>query len=134
MGCHNTQVQGQKVDEVYISVSFGEARFTAGQAYVGLRRMKSLSGLHLEKFHDKKIEFNKTALKEMERLNSSRLLTWNRPSLSHEPDESISVVHLNSRSYRAHKDLKADKTIEAAEIIALTDNYSYRILLEEYPP
>ena len=69
----------------------------------------------------------------MERLNSNRLLTWNRPSLSHEPDESISVVHLNIRSYRAHKeDLEADKTIQAAEILALTETYSYRISLEEY--
>ena len=69
----------------------------------------------------------------MERLNSSRLLTWNRPGLSHEPDESISIVHLNIRSFRAHKeDLEADKTIQAAEILALTETYSYRISLEEY--
>ena len=120
------KVQGQTVGEV--SVSFGEARFTTGQAYVGLSRVKSLPGLHLENFDEKKIKVNRTALKEMERLNSSRLLIWNRPSLSHETDESISVVHLNIRSYRAHKeDLKADKTIQAAEIIGLTETYSYRI-------
>lgn len=64
------KVQGQTVEQV--SLSFEGARFTAGQAYVGLSRVKSLSGLHLTTFDDMKIKVNRTALLEMERLRSSR--------------------------------------------------------------
>ena len=67
------KVQGQSLDDV--TVSFQDARFTAGQAYVALSRAKSMAGLHLSSFFPEKIKVNKLALLEMERLKSSKILS-----------------------------------------------------------
>lgn len=127
------KVQGQTVEQV--SLSFEGARFTAGQAYVGLSRVKSLSGLHLTTFDDKKIKVNRTALLEMERLRSSRHFPWH-PSIQIDDlqlPNKITVVHLNIRSYNAHKDdIKADKTMQAAHVIGLTETYSCNVSLDQY--
>lgn len=127
------KVQGQTVEQV--SLSFEGARFTAGQAYVGLSRVKSLSGLHLTTFDDKKIKVNRTALLEMERLRSSRHFPWH-PSIQIDDlqlPNKITVVHLNTRSYNAHKDdIKADKKMQAAHVIGLTEIYSCNFSLDQY--
>ena len=66
-------------------MSFSGARFTAGQAYVALSRAKSLQGLHLENFDRTKINVNKTALLEMQRMEDHCQLTW----------KSVNEVHVH---------------------------------------
>ena len=128
------KVQGQTLDKVV--ASFDGGRFTAGQAYVALSRVKSLSGLHLRSFDPEKIKVNKTALIEMERMRQQSLFQW-KPNIAtlQEQDYTL-LLHLNIRSFQAHeKDFLKDQTLQCADLISMTeaylqlDHYNFR---EEY--
>ena len=127
------KVQGQSLDDV--KVSFQVARFTAGQAYVALSRAKSMSGLHLSSFFPEKIKVNKLALLEMERLKSSRTLSWKTLITEHRSACNVIFLHLNIRSFRAHElDLGADEAVLSADLVALTETHvkAAYISCEEY--
>jgi len=67
--CTIHKVQGMTLDRVVISMN---SRFTHGQAYVALSRVKSLQGLHLLDFDRKKIICNKEVSREMNRLRQRK--------------------------------------------------------------
>ena len=126
-----TKVQGQSLDDV--KVSFQDARFTAGQSYVALSRAKSMSGLHLSSFFPEKIKVNKLALLEMERLNSSRILSWKSLISEHRSASNVIFLHLNIRSFRAHKlDLCADEAVLSADLVALTETHVKAVDVEQH--
>ena len=110
------KVQGLTLDEIVVDMKGG--RFSPGQAYVALSRVKTLAGLHILHFNAKAIKKSTDVENEMLRLNSKTL-----PPLPDVPLQSshVNIALLNVRSIYAK--LPADTNLSTADILCFCETW-----------
>ncbi|XP_078691416.1 uncharacterized protein LOC144921886 isoform X1 [Branchiostoma floridae x Branchiostoma belcheri] len=153
-GCTIHKVQGKTLDKVVMGMQ-GRGRFMPGQAYVGLSRVKTLSSLYLLGFDPNAIRVNPAVKDEMTRLRQNpesrqQMTNLNRdcsaaensylplaqPSATTAHCTSLNIKFLNIRSYTQHlPDLKADSTLQPAEVFCYVETFLYpNQEVELFPP
>ena len=116
------KVQGLTLDEIVVDMKGG--RFSPGQAYVALSRVKTLAGLHILNFNPKAIKASDDVKQEMQRLNENLLSpipVHTCPPLS---DTHVSIALLNVRSIVPKvPDISQDKSMKSAAILCFTETW-----------
>ena len=116
------KVQGLTLDEIVVDMKGG--RFSPGQAYVALSRVKTLTGLHILNFNSKAIKASDGVKQEMQRLNENLLSpipVHTCPPLS---DTQVSIALLNVRSIVPKApDICQDTSLKSAAIVCFTETW-----------
>ena len=113
------KVQGLTTDKIVVSFA---GRFSGGQAYVALSRVKTLAGLNILDFDAKKIQVNSEVNEEMNRLRK-------HCSIACELDESdiqseLIISHVNIRGIKKHmKDLKVETIVKKSDVLCLCETF-----------
>ena len=113
------KVQDLTLDEIVVDMKGG--RFSPGQAYVALSRVKTLAGLHILHFNAKAIKKSIDVENEMLRLNFKTL-----PPLPDVPLQSshVNIALLNVRSiYAKLPDIRADTNLSTADILCFSETW-----------
>ena len=113
------KVQGLTLDEIVVDMEGN--RFSPGQAYVALSRVKTLAGLHILHFNPKAIKKSIDVENEMVRLCSKTL-----PPLPDVPLQSsyVNIALLNVRSICAKlPDIRADISLRTADILCFCETW-----------
>ena len=114
------KVQGLTTESIVVSF---EGRFFAGQAYVALSRVKTLKGLYILNFDEKKIFVDKAVTEEMERLRKDHALT-REVSEDLSLEGCIKISHLNIRGIKSHKhDLRLDSCVQESDVLCLCETF-----------
>ena len=114
------KVQGLTTESIVVSF---EGRFFAGQAYVALSRVKTLKGLYILNFDEKKIFVDKAVSEEMERLRKNHALP-NEVSEDLSIEGCIKISHLNIRGIKSHKhDLRLDSCVQESDVLCLSETF-----------
>ena len=115
-GCTIHKMQGMTVKNIVVDMS---GRFSPGQAYVALSRVKTLSGLFITNFDAKKITFNPTV---SEALSSMNQLKVNLNPYADSP--GLLIGHLNVRGFSPHQpDINAHATIQRLDCFCMTETH-----------
>ena len=113
------KVQGLTTDKIVVSFA---GKFSGGQAYVALSRVKTLDGLHILDFDAKKIQVNKEVNDEMNRLRK-------HCSIAFEIEETViqselMVSHVNIRGIKKHiKDLKVENVVQKSDVVCFCETF-----------
>ena len=113
------KVQGLTLDEIVVDMQ--GSRFSPGQAYVALSRVKALTGLRILHFNAKAIKKSIDVENEMHRLNSKTF-----PALLDLPlqPSHVNIVLLNVRSiYAKLPDITADTKLRTADILCFCETW-----------
>ena len=115
------KVQGLTLDAIVANMK--GTRFNAGQIYVALSRVKSLSGLHIVNFNAKAIKKSDLVENEMTRLRDRLLQTI--PPLQCLPcTRHFTIALLNVRSILAKlPDIKADTELGSADVLCFCETW-----------
>ncbi|VDI78602.1 ATP-dependent DNA helicase PIF1 [Mytilus galloprovincialis] len=118
--CTIHKVQGITVNQIVVSF---QNTFFDGQAYVALSRARTLTGLYLEHFEEKKIKANKSVLKEMDRLRGKCVTDRFFTFFKEDPTEFLISV-INARSFLLHeKDILLDPCHSNSDVIVITETW-----------
>jgi hypothetical protein len=113
------KVQGATVDR--IAVSF-EKTLRAGQAYVALSRSKTLDGIYIRGFDEKRIKVDPNVTSEMKRLTTD--VAFNKPFEILKLTNCVSIAFLNARSARLHfPDIMSHPILQHADILCFTESH-----------
>ena len=113
------KVQGLTLDEIVVDMQ--GSRFSPGQAYVALSRVKTLAGLHILHFNAKAIKKSIDVENEMVRLNSKTLPPLPDVPL---PLSHVNIALLNVRSILAKlPDIRADTKLNSADILCFCETW-----------
>ena len=115
------KVQGLTLDAIVVNMK--GTRFNAGQIYVALSRVKSLSSLHIVNFNAKAIRKSDLVDDEMTRLRDRLLQTI--PPLQCLPCAShVTIALLNVRSIVAKlPDIQADTELMSANVLCFCETW-----------
>ena len=114
------KVQGLTTESIVVSF---EGRFFAGQAYVALSRVKTLKGLYILNFDEKKIFVDKAVREEMERLRKDHAIP-REVSEDLSLEGCIKISHLNVRGIKSHKnDLRLDSCVQESDVLCLCETF-----------
>ena len=115
------KVQGLTLDAIVVNMK--GTRFSAGQIYVAVSRVKKLSGLHIVNFNAKAIRKSDLVDDEMTRLRDKLLQTV--PPLQCPPCTShVTIALLNVRSIVAKLvDIKADAELMSANVLCFCETW-----------
>ena len=115
------KVQGLTLDTIVVNMK--GTRFNAGQIYVALSRVKSMSGLHIVNFNAKAIRKSDLVDDEMIRLRGKLLQTI--PPLQSLPCSShVTIALLNVRSIVAKlPDIEADSRLKSASVLCFCETW-----------
>ena len=115
------KVQGLTLDAIVVNMQ--GTRFNAGQIYVALSRVKSLSGLYIVNFNAKAIRKSHLVDDEMTRLRDRLLQTI--PPLQCLPCAShVTIAFLNVRSIVAKlPDIQADTDLMSADVLCFCETW-----------
>ena len=119
MGYPIHKVQGLILDEIVVDMQ--GSRFSPGQAYVALSRVKTLAGLHILHFNVKAVKKSTDVENEMLRLNSKTLPPLPDVPL---PLSHVNIALLNVRSLLAKlPDIRADTNLCNADILCFYETW-----------
>ena len=115
------KAQGLTVDKVVLDM---DGRFSAGQAYVGISRVRSLEGLFITNFDKRKIRHQPAFLTEMERLRGHTPQSCD-PRVQIRSFDGMSIIAcLNVRGLRSKLlDLLHDDIVQKAQVLVLTETH-----------
>ena len=115
------KVQGLTLDAIVVNMK--GTRFNAGQIYVALSRVKSLSGLHIVNFNPKAIRKSDLVDDEMTRLRD-RLLQTIPPFQCLPCTSHVTIALLNVRSIVAKlPDIEADNQLRSASVLCFCETW-----------
>ncbi|XP_069109785.1 ATP-dependent DNA helicase PIF1-like [Argopecten irradians] len=118
--CTIHKVQGITLNNIVVSF---DNRFNHGQAYVALSRSRTLNGLYILNFDDKKITANSSVIKEMERMRKECVVKLDCPELV-KGENDLTVALLNVRSLIKHDDDVACSLVTSkTDILILTETW-----------
>ena len=113
------KVQGLTTDKIVVSFA---GRFSGGQAYVALSRVKTLAGLHILDFDAKKIQVNDEVSEEMNRLRKHCSIACEFEETSTE--SLLTVSHVNIRGIKKHtKDIKAENVVKESDVLCFCETF-----------
>ena len=116
--CTIHKVQGMSLDKAVVSL---KNMFEYGQAYVGLSRVTSLSGLVVQDFHEDRIYCNPEIKESLENMHS-----FIQPPIATDvnSDHKISIILHNVQGLKQHyRDLKCNTDFSNADLICLTETW-----------
>lgn len=117
------KAQGRTVEQLVVSTA---GSFRAGQMYIALSRVKSLSGLYiLGDFNSKKVRADTRSKQEIQRLMESSKFTIDVPATVTVPASlyfKLSLININSLKPH-HRCLSADSNVTNSNIIVLTETW-----------
>ena len=114
------KVQSLTLDEIVVDMKGG--RFSPGQAYVAVSRVKTLTGLQILNFNSKAIKKSIDVENEMVRLNANLLQSV--PEASCDPFSCVTIALLNVRSILAKlPDIRADNSLKSASILCFCETW-----------
>ena len=115
--CTIHKVQGMSLDKAVVSL---KNIFEYGQAYVGLSRVTSLSGLVVQDFHENRIYCNPEIKESLENMHS-----FIQPPIATDvSDHNISIILHNVQGLKQHyNDLKCNTEFSNADLICLTETW-----------
>jgi hypothetical protein len=115
------KVQGVTLDEIVVDMS---GRFSSGQAYVALSRVKRLAGLHILNFNAGAIKTSDAVHEEMTRLNTKTLKFSTELHCAQYFDSHFTIVLLNIRSLKAKMtDILSDTCLNNAKALCLCESW-----------
>ena len=115
--CTIHKVQGMSLDKAVVSL---KNMFEYGQAYVGLSRVTSLSGLVVQDFHEDRIYCNPEIKASLENMHSF----IQAPIASDVSHHTISIILHNIQGLKQHyRDLKCNTDFSNADVICLTETW-----------
>ena len=104
------KVQGLTLNEIVVNTKGG--KFSPGQVYVALSRVKSLNKLHLVNFHPSSITKSMKVQEEMARLRNNPTINPHHSQILSTTKNIVILSYLNVRSYNAKlPDLQKDPVI-----------------------
>ena len=114
------KVQSMILDEIVLDMKGG--RFSPGQAYVAVSRVKTLTGLQILNFNSKAIKKSIDVENEMVRLNANLLQSV--PEASCDPVSCVTIALLNVRSILSKlPDIRADNSLKSASILCFCETW-----------
>jgi hypothetical protein len=115
------KVQGLTLNQIVVNLKGG--KFSPGQTYVALSRVKTLNKLFLFNFHPSSITKSVKVEEEMTRLRSNHAMcSFESPLLGTKPNLFLS--YLNIRSYNAKlADLQIDPILQASDILCFSETW-----------
>ena len=112
-------MQGLTTDKIVVSFA---GRFSGGQAYVALSRVKTLAGLHILDFDAKKIQVNNQVNEEMNRLRKHCSVA--REFEKTKTESILTVSHVNIRGIKKHmKDLQAENIVKESDVLCFCETF-----------
>ena len=115
--CTIHKVQGLSLDKAVVSL---KKVFECGQAYVGLSRVTSLSGLVVEDFHEDRVYCNSDIKESLDNMDPF----MQQPTAIDVSDHTISIILHNVQGLKQHyQDLKCNTDFSNADIICLTETW-----------
>ena len=113
-----------------IVVSF-QNHFNPGQAYVACSRVKTISGLNITNFDEKKNITSRLVTKEMTRLRNQSCVPSPFSIIEH--TDALTVAFLNARSARLHvSDIVEHPVLKTVDILCLAESHMYENQLQDY--